>query len=331
VASSPTELTETDAGVITLDIGSADAGTQGTLALAHDDARRIDHLARALKLERGKDLAGALVEARRAHYDRPGREALEATARVAGKLHDRATEGVALRELANLSPKDAGPLTRLARLHADSSDLAQAAQVAGEAAERDPTSVEAWHLKGLAELRRGALPQAIAAFETTVRLNPRHSWALNNLGYALLLSGNPEKAVVALERAQVLASHLACVHNNLGVAYEQLGRLDEAQLAYSKALELEPEHPRAAANFARTAEALGWAGPTADGEGEGEGEGDAGVTGASEWSAQEFDGTGSARSWPLEGAKSPGDDPSGVDLREDRHGGSAIADQEETD
>ena len=193
VASSPTELTETDAGVITLDIGSADAGTQGTLALAHDDARRIDHLARALKLERGKDLAGALVEARRAHYDRPGREALEATARVAGKLHDRATEGVALRELANLSPKDAGPLTRLARLHADSSDLAQAAQVAGEAAERDPTSVEAWHLKGLAELRRGALPQAIAAFETTVRLNPRHSWALNNLGYALLLSGT-EKA-----------------------------------------------------------------------------------------------------------------------------------------
>jgi Flp pilus assembly protein TadD len=66
--------------------------------------------------------------------------------------------------------------------------------------------------------------------------------------------------VEALERARLLAPHLAYIHNNLGVAYEELGKLDDAQLAYGKALDLEPGQPSAAASFARTAEALGWAG-----------------------------------------------------------------------
>ncbi|MGC4117092.1 MAG: tetratricopeptide repeat protein [Myxococcales bacterium] len=284
-------------------------------ALAHDDARRIDHLARAHELEAAGDVAGAIAETRRAAYDRPGRAEYELLARLAQKAGDQALAMQALGALADAAPEDAEPLLKLARAFVEAGDTGAAAEAATEAAERNPLSAEAWHLKGRAELQRGRLSEAIAAFERTVRLNPRHAWAYNNLGYARLLARQPEKAVQALERARQLAPHLAYVHNNLGVAYEELGRLDDAQLAFGKALDLEPGHPSAAASFARTAEALGWAGPAVEARPDAGAGIDGGESG--DW-AEEFEpATVAERSWLFEpGPRAAGDEPSGADLRE---------------
>ncbi|MBI5545018.1 MAG: tetratricopeptide repeat protein [Deltaproteobacteria bacterium] len=284
--------------------------------LAHEDARRIDHLARSRELERAGDTSGALAEARRAAFDRPDRQSLESVARLAGKRQDRPLVVFALQNLARQAPNDPDPLLRLARLHLEKpTEAAAAAIVAMQAVERDPRCAEGWHLKGRADLQRGAVPEAIGAFERAVRLDPRRSWAWNNLGYARLLAGRPEQAVPALERARQLAPHLAYVVNNLGAAYEALGRVDEAQRAYGKALELEPDHPGAAANFARAAEMLGWSGPSVE-----SGRPDAGSVGADWEAASEEYATASVseRSWLLqESAKGPGDEPSGWDLREE--------------
>ncbi|HEY3445161.1 MAG TPA: tetratricopeptide repeat protein [Myxococcales bacterium] len=285
-------------------------------SLAHDDARRIDHLGRARELESSGDLRGAIAEARRAAFDRGGREEYDTLVRLAQKAGDAALAVQALGALADAAPEDAEPLVRLARMFADAGDSGAAAEAAAEAAERNPASAEAWHLKGRAELQRGRLSEAVAAFERTVRLNPRHAWAYNNLGYARLLARQPEKAIEALERAKLLAPHLAYIHNNLGVAYEELGRLDDAQLAYGKALDLEPGHPSAAASFARTAEAMGWAGPSVEARPDAGMAADGGVAG--DW-AEEFEpATVAERSWLFEaGVRSEGEEPSGADLRED--------------
>ena len=297
---------------------AADTGALMCLSgpsLAHDDARRIDHLSRVRELESAGDLVGAIVEAQRAAFDRPGAEEYEALARLAQRSGDRLLAAQALGALAGAMPESAEPLVRLARLFIDAGDSRGALEAATEATERDPHDAEAWHLKGRAEAQQGSLTQAIASFEQAVRLNPRHAWALNNLGYACLLDRNPQRAVAALERARELAPHLAYVHNNLGVAYEELGRLDEAQLAYGKALELEPDHKTAAAGFARMAETMGWAGPGV------EAGTDAGTTDAgdsSEWSEEVAPSTAVERSWLFEaGLRSDGDDPSGADLRDE--------------
>ncbi len=47
------------------------------------------------------------------------------------------------------------------------------------------------------------------------------------------------------EDAARKSPHKARVFNNLGYAYQQTGRLDEAEQAYLRALELDPKHPRA--------------------------------------------------------------------------------------
>lgn len=290
-------------------------------AIAHEDARRIDHLARARDLEQSGDLVGAIAEARRAAYDLPGREPLDALARLAQRAKDPTLLSQALGALADAAPADPEPLVRLARLFADGGEPGKAADAAAEAVERDPQNAEAWHLVGRAAMQRQALADAVTAFERTVRLNPRHAWAWNNLGYARLLAGKPEKAVFALEHARELAPHLAYVRNNLGVAYERLGRLDEAQFEYGKALDLEPAHPSAAANFARAAEALGWAGPSVESTPDG-GVGER----TAEWSGEEFaPGPAPERSWLFESTvKGAEDEPTGADLRDPPESGRPL-------
>lgn len=309
-SAAPHQVEEVSAVVFSVAADAAvDPEVAGGVALAHEDARRVDHLERAGRLEQSGDLEGALVEARRAAFDRPDRGSFGAVVRLAGRTRalELALEG--RRALCQLETAQAADHVALAQALLEAGRSAQAEQAASEAVGKSPSMAEAWHLRGLARLRLGSLAAAAADFEQVTRLNPRHAWAWNNQGYARLLMGEPARAVAPLERARALAPHLAYVHNNLGVALERLGRLADAHAAYSKALELDPGHAHAAANFARAAEALGWAGPAA-------GETDAGASEPGGW-VEEFERAGEgARAWLLEaGIRAPGDGPSGADVQ----------------
>jgi len=54
-------------------------------------------------------------------------------------------------------------------------------------------------------------------------------------------AGNNEKAIEQLERARALYPRFPLALNKLGVIYQRLGKLDEAEKAFSAAIEIEPE------------------------------------------------------------------------------------------
>jgi tetratricopeptide (TPR) repeat protein len=69
---------------------------------------------------------------------------------------------------------------------------------------------------------------------------------LLGLGYATAQRNETYRSEVSFwEDAAKKSPHKARVFNNLGFVYYQAGRLDEAEQAYLRALELDPKHPRA--------------------------------------------------------------------------------------
>ena len=90
----------------------------------------------------------------------------------------------------------------------------------------------------------GNRKDAIASFEKAVDLNPKNSYARNNLGLALIYDKRFEEAVDMLEQAVELEPVEAYMWNNLGMAYEQLDRLEEAREAYGKAVEMDSDRAR---------------------------------------------------------------------------------------
>lgn len=132
-------------------------------------------------------------------------------------------------------------------------ELDRALRLAQIAVKKAPARSSVHNTLGRVQLQKGQRKEAIASFEKAAELNTSSSWALNNLGLALIYDGRYEDAVDALEEATEMASEQGKVEpymwNNLGMAYEHLDRLEEARDAYRKAAD--GKHPRATQNLAR--------------------------------------------------------------------------------
>jgi tetratricopeptide (TPR) repeat protein len=90
----------------------------------------------------------------------------------------------------------------------------------------------------------GRLNDAIAQYETALRLKPDYEEAHTNLGVALAnLPGRLHDAIAEFEAALRLQPDDFEAHSNLGVALANLpGRLDDAIAQYEAALRLQPDH-----------------------------------------------------------------------------------------
>jgi tetratricopeptide (TPR) repeat protein len=136
----------------------------------------------------------------------------------------------------------------LGRDAAAEEDLARASELLGPA---DP------HLlvyQARAEARRGRWPEAVATFRRAVESDPYDAAALFGLGRALISAGQREEGLAVLERHRALTPLLdrldfaersvdlaplhAPNHAAVGDAERALGRLDAAQAAYARAIEL---------------------------------------------------------------------------------------------
>ncbi len=95
-------------------------------------------------------------------------------------------------------------------------------------------------LQGLAELGRGALPQAEVSFEASLRLLPDRPSTLTNLGALKLGLGKPAEALVLLEKACALEPANAQSWGYRGKVLGQLHRQPEALACLEQAAQLEP-------------------------------------------------------------------------------------------
>jgi tetratricopeptide (TPR) repeat protein len=148
--------------------------------------------------------------------------------------------------LAQGQPAKAVASYRLA-LHQDTLNPVVLARLAkAYQAQRKPVAADSYlrramditYEKGLSALRAGDDSAAVAAFEQTLGLFPRHALALSRLGDIYRAREEEEKALYHYEKAAEANPGFAQTFVVLGQLYAARGALDQAQRAFQRAIEL---------------------------------------------------------------------------------------------
>jgi len=85
------------------------------------------------------------------------------------------------------------------------------------------------------------LQEARRLVERALALDPQNGAYLDSLGWVHFRLGDWEKAVEYLEYAARLLDDDPTIFDHLGEAYLKLGQVDQAEAAWHRALELDPE------------------------------------------------------------------------------------------
>jgi len=109
------------------------------------------------------------------------------------------------------------------------------------AAEREPTSDDAYRGLASAYERSGQFQAAEQTCEKAIKLRPSYWGNYNWLGRFYVGRGNYQKAVPMFQRVTELTPDNRWGYTNLGVAYYGLGRLDEAAAMWRRTLEIQPD------------------------------------------------------------------------------------------
>jgi tetratricopeptide (TPR) repeat protein len=162
----------------------------------------------------------------------------------------------AVRRYVYLSPTRPAPGNRRAALTAF--DKARQAQQAGrlreaiaayeEAVRLDASLFEAHYNLGVAAQEAGEFPRALSAYEHALSINPTALNARHNFALALRQAGYPRDAAEELEKLLTSHPEETRAHFTLANLYaQQLYQTQPARAHYQKVLELQPQHPQAAA------------------------------------------------------------------------------------
>ena len=147
----------------------------------------------------------------------------------------------------------------LARGYLEQRDFGRARIALERALEIDPKHVEAHVLIAVLFHAENEYELAEQHYKTALRLDPRNAQALNNYGTFLYSQGRYTDAIVPLSKLVKDTGYRARAQafENLGFAYSQAGNLDEAEAAFSRALELNFRQPRSSLELAEMAYARG--------------------------------------------------------------------------
>lgn len=148
-------------------------------------------------------------------------------------------------------PRFSKPHKHLARTQLKLGKYEEALENALDAAELNPKDGTIDNVIGLAYMELDDFDSAEAAFLMAIDKTPKFVWSYNNLGYLRIQRGDYEKARDVLAQGSTLANAPAVLFNSLGVAMEKTGDTAGAQVAYGKAMELDPQYEKAGMNVAR--------------------------------------------------------------------------------
>ncbi|MFO0993714.1 MAG: sulfotransferase [Hyphomicrobiales bacterium] len=121
---------------------------------------------------------------------------------------------------------------------------------------REPGHPEAWYDLARLIAASGRIHEAINAYETAIRINPRHRNALINLGYHLGRS-QPQRSLELTRRAIAVDPNFHVAHDNLGIQLRALNRYTEAIDSFHDALRVNPAYFRAQLNLGVTLSIVG--------------------------------------------------------------------------
>jgi tetratricopeptide (TPR) repeat protein len=147
-------------------------------------------------------------------------------------------------------------LDQAALLH-QRGELARAEALCRQATAAAPQNFRAWYmLAGLCYLQ-GHGPEALAAADAALRLEPRSADTLNLKGAVQRVMGRPEEARASFAAALDIQPGNAGIWLNLSSVLGDLGRAQEALGCVEKALELRPDDAEAWNNRGAALRALG--------------------------------------------------------------------------
>ena len=86
-------------------------------------------------------------------------------------------------------------------------------------------------------------------YNLTLKINPNHTAALNNLGVVLKALDQREKAITCYEKAIVIDPNYSEAHNNLGTLLSDLKQYNKAISCYERAIEIKPNYADALSNL----------------------------------------------------------------------------------
>lgn len=115
---------------------------------------------------------------------------------------------------------------------------------------RWPHSADAHFNRGNALQRLGRHAEALASYDTALRLSPRDEQALNNRGVVLRELGRTAEALASFDRALACRPDYPAALNNRGLALQALGRNEEALASFERALTLRADYAEALRNRA---------------------------------------------------------------------------------
>jgi protein O-mannosyl-transferase len=117
---------------------------------------------------------------------------------------------------------------------------------------------------GLVLFAKGEIPQAFAAFDRSLALEPEFAEGYSNRGTLFAQVGNYDRAIADLTKSLELKPDVVEPLSNLGLVYLQLGREDKAIELLRRAIALDPNYVKAYNNLGlalarqgRLAEAIG--------------------------------------------------------------------------
>ncbi len=107
----------------------------------------------------------------------------------------------------------------------------------------DPKHKLAWNNLGRAYFSLGKNEQAIAAFQKQIEINPYDEYAYNNLGWVYVRQNKNEEAAKAFQKQLEVNPLDKWAHVSLGSLYVQWKKYDQAVPELEKAASLTPDNP----------------------------------------------------------------------------------------
>jgi tetratricopeptide (TPR) repeat protein len=102
---------------------------------------------------------------------------------------------------------------------------------------------------GIALLKTGNVDEAMVHYQMALEINPDFAEAHNNLGNFLFQKGSVDEAMVHYQMALEINPDYAEAHYNLGYALLKMGNVDEAIAHLQKALQINPDYAEAHNNL----------------------------------------------------------------------------------
>jgi tetratricopeptide (TPR) repeat protein len=109
----------------------------------------------------------------------------------------------------------------------------------------EPGFSPSWYNRGVAYLEQRKYRNALESFDRAIEIDPYYTSALINRGIILRNLGEHDAALDSYRRALEISPHSAEIWNNMGVVYSDLGRVDDEFFAYEKALSIDPMYAAA--------------------------------------------------------------------------------------